>query len=170
MPLFRLSTAAMWRSTFAIKSLVRGVTKRTPTFRQATTSSGYRDPGYMVNAETMIDSDLIKVPLMTDKTRKDLFKKFKDDPEKWTIPALSNTFNCSVERVKAIIFLLQGREDLMIADGVFDIKNEWKLMVAKVEEDSVLNTPETLAEEYEMTPEEVKIILAKMKIHNQRYG
>lgn len=157
----------MWRSNIVMKSLLRDVTKRTPTFRQFA-SSGYRDPGYMVAPEAEIDSDRVKVPLMTDATRKEMYKKHKDDPEKHTIPSLSNQYNCSVERVKAVIFLLRKREKMMFDLGVADIKSDWKIMTLKHQEDPEINTPQALSEEFEMTVDEINDILKKMKEHLHR--
>ena len=157
----------MWTSNIIRKSLFRDVTKRSLTIRQFS-SSGYRDPGYMVNSEAEIDSDRIKIPLMTDATRREIYKKYRDDPERHSIPSLSNQYNCSVERVKAVIFLLELREKMMLDGGVSDIKSDWRIITQKNEEDPAVNTPQALAEEFEMTVDEINVILAKMKEHLQR--
>ena len=157
----------MWRSRLIVKSLFRDVPRRQQTFRQAS-SSGYRDPGWMVNDECDIESELVKTPLFTEKVRLDLFKKFKDDPESWTVPLLSQHFGCTTERVKAIIFLLQRREDMMRENKVLDIPALWNVLIEKHDEAPLISTPEALAEEFELNVDEVKDILKRMTEHRLR--
>ena len=159
----------MWRSRFIARSFLRDVPRRHQSFRQAS-SSGYRDPGWMVNDECDIEPDLVKTPLFTDTVRQDLFKKFKNDPEIWTVPLLSQHFGCTIERVKAIIFLLQRREDLMRENNVLDIPALWNVLIEKHDEAPLISTPEALAEEYELNVGEVKDILKRMTEHRQRLG
>ena len=57
---------------------------------------------------------------------------------------------------------------MMLDGGVSDIKSDWRIITQKNVEDPALNTPQALAEEFEMTVDEINVILAKMKIHLQR--
>ena len=116
-----------------------------------------------------LDPELVKVPIFTDVTRQEMFKSFKEDPLKWTIPALSQKYNCALERTTAIVYLMQRREDMMRENNVLDIPELWDTLIDKHTAEPP-STPEALAEENEMTVEEVNVILARMKDHRRRCG
>ena len=116
-----------------------------------------------------LDPELVKVPIFTDVTRQEMFKSFKEDPLKWTIPALSQKYNCTLERTTAIVYLMQRREDMMRENNVLDIPELWDTLIDKHTAEPP-STPEALAEENEMTVEEVNVILARMKDHRRRCG
>lgn len=160
----------MWRTVLFAKTLSREVSRKQiqPAFRQFATS-GYRDPGWMVDTECEIDSDLVKIPVFTDVVRQDLFKKWREDPETWTIPALSMHFNCTIQRTKAVILLLTIREDLMKKNNVLDIPDVWNKIFDKHLEDPILNTVELLAVEHELPVDDIKSIIKRLIDHRARY-
>ena len=158
------------RSRFFVKSLLREVTKTQFNFRPLS-SSGYVDPGWMVvSDEPDVDPSRIKIPVLTDLVRQEIFQKFKEDPEKWTIPEIASHYGCTHERAKAVIFLLQKREDLMRENNVTDIPAVWTAILDKHLADPVTVTAEVLAEEYELPVEEVTGIIKRMKMHKARYS
>ena len=115
-----------------------------------------------------LDPELVKVPVFTDATRQEIFKNYKEDPAKWTISALSQKYSCTMERTTAIVYLMQRREDMMRENKVLNIPELWDTMIDKHTAEPP-STPEALAEEHEMTVEEVNVILARMKDHRRRY-
>ena len=123
----------------------------------------------MVSTDPTVDPKVIKVPILTDSVRADIFAKFKLDPNnQWTVSKLAQNFNCSADRIKAVIFLMQKREDMQRAAGVLDIPQVWKNVHEKRLSDPVANTPESLAAEFSMSVEEVGSILARMDAHHRR--
>lgn len=132
-------------------------------------SAGWREPDYMVSTDPTVDPKVIKVPILTDSVRADIFAKFKLDPNnQWTVSKLAQTFNCSADRIKAVIFLMQKREDMQRAAGVWDIPQVWKNVHEKHLSDLVANTPESLAAEFSLSVEEVGNILTRMDAHHRR--
>ena len=132
-------------------------------------SAGWREPEYMVSTDPTVDPKVIKVPILTDSVRADIFAKFKLDPNnQWTVSKLAQTFNCSADRIKAVIFLMQKREDMQRAAGVLDIPQVWKNVHEKRLSDPVANTAESLAAEFSLTVEEVGNILTRMDAHHRR--
>lgn len=122
-----------------------------------------------MSQEGDIDSDLIKVPILMDTTRQEMYAKYKEDPVLWTIKTLANHYNCSTERCRAVLFLMRSREEMLVEKGLDQIKPEWELLTNKWTEDPVVNTHEALAEQFEYTVEEVKSVLAKMLEHRIRF-
>ena len=156
------------RSRFFVKSLLREVTKTQFNFRPFS-SSGYIDPGWMVvSEEPDVDPSHIKIPVLTDLVRQEIFQKFKEDPETWTIPAIAAHYGCTHERAKAVVFLMQKREDLMRENNVSDIPAVWTAILDKHLADPVTVTAEVLAEEYELPVDEVTGIIKRMKMHTRR--
>ena len=159
----------MWSSRTVVRTVSRDVWGKQQVSR-ITNSSGYKDPGPMVMLGFRdLDPDLVKVPIFTDVTRQEIFKNYKEDPVTYTIPALSQKYGCTLERCTAIVYLMQRREDTMRENKVLDIPELWDTMIDKHTATPPV-TAETLAEENEMTVEEVKVILARMKDHRRRSG
>lgn len=160
----------MWssRTVARTRTVLRDVWGKQQVSR-VTNSSGYKERGPVVQLGFRpLDPDLVKVPIFTDETRQEIFKSYKDDPARWTIPALSQKYHCTLERTTAIIYLMQRREDLMRKNQVLNIPELWDNMMNKhVAEPPA--TPEALAAENEMTVEEVNVILERMKDHRRRY-
>ena len=155
------------------RSAVMGLDTHMSHFSTQSSSSkstaGWREPDYMVSTDPTVDPKVIKVPILTDSVRADIFAKFKLDPNnQWTVSKLAQNFNCSADRIKAVIFLMQKREDMQRAAGVLDIPQVWKNVHEKRLSDPVANTPESLAAEFSMSVEEVGSILARMDAHHRR--
>ena len=123
----------------------------------------------MVSTDPTVDPKVIKVPILTDTVRADIFAKFKLDPNnQWTVSKLAQKFNCSADRIKAVIFLMQKREDMQREAGVLDIPQVWKNVYEKRQSDPVANTPESLAAEFSLSVDEVGSILARLDAHHRR--
>ena len=132
-------------------------------------TAGWREPEYMVSTDPTVDPKVIKVPILTDVVRADIFAKFKVDPNnQWTVSKLAQNFNCSADRIKAVIFLMQKREDMQRDSGVLDIPQVWKNVHEKHLSDPVANTSESLAAEFSLSVEEVGSILTRMDAHHRR--
>jgi hypothetical protein len=123
----------------------------------------------MVSTEPTVDPRVIKVPILSDSTRSQIFAKFKQDPKEWTVAKLAQSFNCSAERIKAVIFLMQTREDMQKEAGVESISQQWKDVYAKHVVDPSKPVPaEALAEEFSLPVEEVGNILKRLGAHYRR--
>lgn len=158
----------MMRSRFFVKSLLREVTKTQFNFRPLS-SSGYVDPGWMiVSDDPEVDPARIKIPVLTDIVRQEIYQKFKEDPEKWTIPEIANHYRCTHERAKAVIYLLQKREEMMKENNVMDIPAAWTVILEKHQAEPLTNTVEALAEEFVLPVQEITDILKRMKMHKAR--
>ena len=67
----------------------------------------------------------VKVPYLSDNTRVEMYKRHKADPLQWSISKLSQHYGATLDRTKAVLFLMQKREELMIQEKVADIPPMW---------------------------------------------
>ena len=76
----------------------------------------------------------IKVPYFSEKLKLEMYSKYKQDPEQWSVTALSKAYGTSMERTKAVLLLLEQREQLKRERGLLDIPDDWFEMHKKFEE------------------------------------
>mmetsp|Transcript_35122 Transcript_35122/g.33370 ORF Transcript_35122/g.33370 Transcript_35122/m.33370 type:complete len:396 (+) Transcript_35122:112-1299(+) len=132
-------------------------------------SSGYKHPEWMVDTVCEVEgNNTIPVPLFTDIERQEIYKKYKSDPEKWTLQKISNYFSCSMERARAVVYLMGQREALMKKNGVYEISPVWAKVFDQHNIDREINTVEVLCAEYELSQDEVKHIIKQMGDHYGR--
>ncbi len=90
------------------------------------TPGGYREPSYLIDTDVRsVAPSEIKVPFFSEKLKQELYAKYKQDPEQWSVMALSKAYGTSIERTKAVLFLLEKREQFKKERGILDIPDEW---------------------------------------------
>ena len=136
--------------------------------QQQSSSSGWREPSYMVSTEPTVDPRAVKVPVLSDATRAQIFSKFKSDPAEWTVAKLAQSYNCSIDRIKAVIFLMQKRETMQKDAGVLQVPQVWKAVYDKHLLDPAANTVDALSAEFSLPAPEIEAILLKLRLHHRR--
>ena len=136
--------------------------------QQEPQSSGWREPSFMVSTEPTVDPRAVKIPVLSDATRAQIYSKFKADPAEWTAAKLAQNYNCSVDRVKAVIFLMQKRETVQKEAGVLSIPQTSKAVYDKHVADPTTNTVDALAAEFSLPVPEIEAILGQLRVHYRR--
>lgn len=131
--------------------------------------SSSKEPEYMVDTDTSIDPKLVKITYLPDSVRMEMWKNHKENPDEWSILKLSQHYGTSLDRTKAVLFLMKRREDFISVD--INILKKYE----KSEEmwNKKLNEPEkythaVLAEEYGLSVKEVDEIMFTVKQRNSR--
>lgn len=91
----------------------------------------YKEPPHMVDTEAEVSPSQVKFPYMEDEVKMTMYKRHKKSPEEWPISRLAQHFGASVDRVKAILFLMRNREEMMEREKVADIPPEWHQIWAR---------------------------------------
>ena len=74
-----------------------------------------------------------------------------------------------MERTKAIIYFMRSRDETKMEElGTIEIPKQWEEIFEKFNLDPIVNTETVLAETFQLSESEIKIILKKMKIHTER--
>lgn len=76
------------------------------------------EPEYVVDPEALVDINKVKVTYIKDREKQQIYARFRSDPTKWDIKALSNFYSMSEERVQAIIYLMHSRFTMMEKKGL----------------------------------------------------
>lgn len=111
--------------------LVLVASQRTGRFFSAAYSScvragaAYKEPGHAVDTSADVSPKDVKVPYLSDNTRVEMYKRHKADPQQWSISKLSQHYGATLDRTKAVLFLMQKREELMVKEKVADIPPMW---------------------------------------------
>ena len=112
------------------------------------TPGGYREPSYLVDTDVRsVAPNEIKVPYFSEKLKLEMYSKYKQDPEQWSVTALSKAYGTSMERTKAVLLLLEQREQLKKERGLLDMPDEWFEIHKKFEEFTNSPTPTSPATE-----------------------
>jgi hypothetical protein len=122
----------------------------------------------MVTTEARLDPAKVFVPVVPESMKADMYQKYKSNPSEWTLSKLSQNFGTSLERTKAILVLMERREEMKIANNVASIPQQWSDIYAKHKEAPETATADALAAEYSLEKAEVESILARMKEHSVR--
>ncbi len=120
----------------------------------------------------------IKFPFMNESMRVEMYNKFRNEPEVWTIKKISNHYGPSLDRVKGIVYLMTAREEKIKENG-FEynpdtaqpkIPTKWQQLYDAHVADKTLSVG-VLAEQCEMVGEEAEIknILTRMEQHYSRF-
>ncbi len=83
---------------------------------------------YAVDYDGDLDYSLMKVPFLRDAQKEEMYALHKSDPVKWTVHALAEKFGARQERIKAVLYLRRGREELLAKEGLLDIAADWTAM------------------------------------------
>lgn len=131
--------------------------------------SEYKDTPYMVSIdEHIIDLPEVQVPYLRDQTRVEMYKKHKEDPQEWSVDKLSLHYGTSLDRTKAVLFLMSKREETQRKLGVLDIPPQHKTLYEKHKADPEGSPPDKLAEEFSLPVEQVHQIIANLDLHRVR--
>lgn len=96
---------------------------------------GYKESPYMVDTDVRsVPASQIRVPYLNEKLKQEMYGKHKQDPEEWTVNALSKQYGASMERTKAVLYLMRRREEFMKEKGVDNIPKEWYELYQKYQD------------------------------------
>lgn len=190
-PVVRHKSRGMQRIAFSVLKVVSHKLTAAKTLRRGfavnivTPKTFAPDYEYAVtDEETNYDPKTVKVAFLRDHVRLEMFELHKSNPTEWTEDALSKRYGASVTRVRAVLYLMQLRENkrnelLGTTDGT--VPSLWKTMYAAYEADKEKYTPEVLFEEFckgEITlnqspipvtsPADVKNIIQRVEEHMLR--
>jgi hypothetical protein len=146
----------IWKSSLIIKK---------PTYYQKFHTSIYNR--FIEDDDDLFVRDLA-FPYFRDSMRADMWKKHKSDPEIWNIEKLSQHFGTTVERTKAILFLMRKREELMAKEGLLNPSEDLLLIWKKYYNDPINNTISELAKAHYMPEQEIEQFILKMQNHTSR--
>ena len=103
----------------------RAALAKTPYSASARVRLAYKEPPHLVDTEADVDPKQIKFPYLEDDVRLAIYKRHKENPEEWSISRLAQHYGATIDRVKAIIFLMRKREEVMVREKVADIPQVW---------------------------------------------
>ena len=74
------------------------------------------EPAYMVREDDKADPAGVKLPYLSEKMRADIFLKYKSNPATWSVNKLAEKYGASLDRIKAVIFLMDKRCKVLESD------------------------------------------------------
>jgi len=113
----------------------------------------YKDIPHMVSFEPDMDPSTVKVNILKDEIRQEMYLKYMEDQEKYSFENLSVEYGTSLIRTKAVVYLMQKRHEL-ITQAEADLyamleeeppKNENSSGISKFKLTPKLNPPPVLA-------------------------
>lgn len=122
----------------------------------------YTPSEYLVDTESTVDPKEIKVPYMKEKHREEMWQLYKSNPEENTYSVLSQKYGSTLLRTKAILYLMQRREEVMNEIGASEHLTEWGPIWARHKEVPELSA-EQLGEEFSKPGAEIGQILKRME-------
>ena len=128
------------------------------------------EPEFLVEPDdAVMDPKDILVPYIVDAKRVEIYQKHKEDPVSWSVANIAQHYSMSLTRARAIVYLMQQREELMTERGVLTVPPLWQ-QLWDVHNEAPELPLETLAEEHEVPggAEEAGRILAVMEDHHFR--
>jgi len=126
------------------------------------------EPDYMVKSDITADPKTIHVSFLRDNVRQEIYKLHKEDPKLWTVSKLAQKYGMTLERSKAVIYLMRKREDLMRDEKVLDIPSQWNEIYEKHQTDPNINTLTSLANEYSLSESSISDIITRLSTHYSR--
>jgi len=106
--------------------------------------------------EPNYDPKDIQMSYLNEETRDEIWRLHKSNPEVWTELSLAEKYKATRERIKAVLYLRRTREEHMIAQGVFQIPEEWhRIWHDAISADGVAAIVELLEEEEEEEEDEL---------------
>jgi len=121
------------------------------------------------NLSVGVDPASIKLPILLEETKIEMYKKYKHDPINWSIEKLSNHYHTSLERTRAVIYLMQKRDEeiskITKLPAGTEVPKEWLELYQFYE--STLPSPshETLSQKFNIDIVKIPTILAAMTEH-----
>jgi hypothetical protein len=140
------------------------------TINNRTFSSGGRNelPYGVQSEDANVDIDDIKNYYIPEEVRAGIYQDHKADPKQWSAAKIANHYGMSLNRARAILYLMKSREEMMTKSGAINATPEWEEIFNKSKENPQENTLQNLATDYNKTTEEVKTILDVMEEHTHR--
>lgn len=124
------------------------------------------EPSPLVTVEPIMNPAEVAVPYLREQQREDIYVSYKADPVTWSPAKLAEKYNASEMRIKAVIYLMQKREELMEKNKVINIPQDHQEIYEKSLNKE--NTIASIAEVHQKSEEEVKDIIARLTDHHQR--
>lgn len=149
--------------------LLRTSTLRQPKLfiiKQTSTSIYFDEPEYKVSSDPILDPKFIRVPYLRDSTKQEIYQKYKNDPIKWSSKILAQTYGATETRIKAVIYLMKFREEMMTKKELLEITPQ-QFEIYELSLDKA-NDLATLAEKYSLPQQEIERIIKKLTDHNRR--
>lgn len=114
-------------------------------------SSDWEEPEYGVTDNEEFNPAAVKISYLPDYVRQEMYKLYQSDPNVWTEKELSRKYGTSITRTRAVLLLMQRREELRnrllgTTDG--SVPEHWKVVYEKHCEDREKYTPEALFQEF----------------------
>lgn len=114
------------------------------------------------------DASHIKVNVLKDEVRQEMYLRYMEDQEKWSFENLSTTYGSSLIRTKAVIYLMQKRHELISQDEdklytLLEMENPNKIENSTLSKFKVvpkLNPPAVLASLYAKHQDDVAVPLS----------
>ena len=112
----------------------------------------------------------IKVPILPMAKKIEIYELHKQNPNEWNEKTLAKKYNMSVERSKAIIYLMKLRFDAMEKIKPFNIseKEDWEGIFDLHQKNPSYYNAEFLSKKYNMPVERINDILSRMADHSFR--
>ena len=88
--------------------------------------SGYKELPHLVDTEATLPPSQVKFPYLEDDVKMAMYKRHKQNPDEWPVTRLAQHYGASMERVKAILFLMRNREEFMAREKVAEIPETWQ--------------------------------------------
>lgn len=126
------------------------------------------EPDRAVSFTGELNENRASFPYLTEQKRAEIWSLYKENPDQWPLPKLAQHFGTTVIRMKALLYLMRNRELLKEEEGTTTILPLWKTIYEQFSSNSETHSPEKLAELHQITEEEVKGIIKKMKYHTIR--
>lgn len=116
-----------------------------------------------------VDPKAVKIPILLEETKIEMYKKYKHDPVNWSIQSLSNHYGTSLERTRAVIFLMQKRDEEIakitkLPVGT-DIPIEWLELYQFYDSTLPAPTDEVLSTKFKIDIKQIPNILKAMTEH-----
>lgn len=150
-------------ATFAARSL-----RTTRQFVVHAVRFSSKEPPFLVaDDDTITDTSVVKVPVLRESVKQEIYSKHLEDPEKWSITSLAQHYRASKERIQAVLLLMRYRDDYMSKSQLKDIPSNWNAIYDKTLENPTIEHT-VLADEFKVKVEEVGKILKVLKDHRTR--
>jgi len=116
-----------------------------------------------------VDPKTVKIPLLLEETKIEMYKKYKHDPINWSIQNLSNHYGTSIERTRAVLFLMQKRDEEIakitkLPIGT-EIPKEWLELYQFYDSTLPPPTNEFLSKKFKLDINQIPNILKAMTEH-----
>ena len=112
----------------------------------------------------------IVISYLSEDTKMKIFTLHKKEPNRWTALELSKRYAISVHRVKAILHLLRGREELIeeLIPSARSREERWMQIYEKYINDPDRNNIDKLSTEWNLRTDQIEDIIIRVKQHKYR--